>query len=59
LSALHLIAYSIGLYFGFDILGFISRIIELLHISFSKFIGTNYNRNYQTAQLCDSHIIRE
>jgi len=26
--------------FGFGILGFISRIIELLHISFSKF-GTN------------------
>jgi len=31
----------------------------LLHISFPKVIGTNYNKNNQTAQLRDSHIILE
>jgi len=56
LSALYLIAYKIGLYFGFDILSFISRIIELLYISFSSY---RYNKNNQTAQLRDSHIILE
>jgi len=51
LFALHSIAKSVY-NFGFDILGFISRIIELLHISFLKVIGTikkNCNKNNQTA----------
>jgi len=58
LSALHLIAYSIY-NFGSDILGFTSHFIELLHISLSKIIGTNYNKNNQTTQLRDSYIILE
>jgi len=59
LSALHLIAYSVYNNFGFGILDFTSHFIELLHINLSKVIGTNYNKNNQTAQLCDSHIILE
>jgi len=40
-------------------LGFTSRFIKLLHISLSEVIGTNYNKNNQTTQLHDSHIILE
>jgi len=59
LFALHLIAYLIAVYnISFDILGFNSHVIELLHISLPKVIGTNYNKN-QTIQLRDSHIIFE
>jgi len=40
-------------------LDFISRIIEMFYINFPKVICTNYNKNNQTAQLRDNHIILE